>query len=498
VTSAAAPRWRRWARRGAVAFVAVSLLSWVAHLAVRRSVRAEPPPLPALEGPVFAGEVRASTVQPGLTLFGGAYARKRGDILEVRLRGTPAEIGHQHARLLEARMRSDEGALYSLFERYVPLSPLRALLVDLSLVRYSDLPTVTSLPRQTEIAAQARAFAPDPFEHVMPTYQRMLYLNALYDIALSFEHSPIVGCTTVALSGDAAAGRRPLVARNFDAEFGPVFDRGKAVFLVFEEGKLPFASVAWPGLVGVMSGVNAAGLALVVHGGRAREPVREGEPVLHALREVLATARTVHEALAVLHAQEARGRGPMVPHMLLVADATGAASVIERAPGEPSFARGQGGRLALTNHFEGPLSADPKNLAVRERTSTLARRARADELVANLGPGATAGQLVALLRDKQLAGGRELSLGDRRSIDALIATHAMVADLGARTLWVSEGPHLAGRFVRFDLAALLDPSFDPEREVPDAAAGALPPDAIWNDGSYERWEAAGSPHGGER
>ena len=34
---------------------------------------------------------------------------------------------------------------------------------------------------------------------------------------------------------------------------GDIFDRRKALFLVRETGKIPFASVAWPGLVGVVS-----------------------------------------------------------------------------------------------------------------------------------------------------------------------------------------------------------------------------------------------------
>src|SRR5262249_3017370 len=146
----------------------------------------------------------------------------------------------------------------------------------------------------------AAAFSPDPWSDRIPTYQRMVYLQSLYDVSLSFEHSPLIGCTSFALTGDAAAGGHTMLARAFDFEAGDVFDDGKAVFLVRETGKIPYASVAWPGLIGAVSGINAEGLSLVVHGARARAPTAQGEPVLHTLRDVLARARTTDEAIAVL------------------------------------------------------------------------------------------------------------------------------------------------------------------------------------------------------
>ena len=68
-------------------------------------------------------------------------------------------------------------------------------------------------------------------------------------------------------------------------------------------------------------------------------------------------------------------------------------------------------------------------------------------------------------------------------------------DATARVLWVSEGPHLAGRFLRFDLAELFDPGYDPAHASAELAT--IPPDPILTDGRYEAWQNAGSPHKGE-
>jgi isopenicillin-N N-acyltransferase-like protein len=98
-----------------------------------------------------------------------------------------------------------------------------------------------------------------------------------------------------------------------------------------------------------------------------------------------------------------------------------------------------------------------------------------------------------VLRDRKGPGASPLPLGHRHAIDALIATHAVVMDATARMLWVSEGPHLAGRFLRFDLAQLLAADYQPQAP---ARVIALAADDIMKDGSYDAWLRSGSPHSG--
>jgi isopenicillin-N N-acyltransferase like protein len=252
------------------------------------------------------------------------------------------------------------------------------------------------------------------------------------------------------------------------------------VFFVHEAGRIPFASVAWPGLVGVVSGMNVEGLALVVHGGRAGEPRTRGEPVVHALRRVLSSARTTDDAIVAFAEQT-----PLVSHIVIAADAQGHLARIERIPGRPVHAAPLPDRAAVTNHFEGPGAADPKNARVREKTSTLPRRKRADALLA-AKPAEHVGvaDAVRLLRDRRSPTGEPLKLGDRRAIDALIATHGVVLDTTARTLWVSESPHLLGRFVAFDLKRHLAENYDPA--VP-AEFPSISQDPLLTSGEYAKF-----------
>jgi hypothetical protein len=125
----------------------------------------------------------------------------------------------------------------------------------------------------------------------------------------------------------------------------------------------------------------------------------------------------------------------------------------------------------------------------------MARRARLDTILANLPDSVDVQRAVQILRDKRAADGSALPLGHRSAVDALIATHSLVMDATERVLWVNEGPHATGRYIRFDLRQLLDPSYQPSGP---AAVEALPQDDIAGDGRYKEWVAAGRPHQGRQ
>jgi isopenicillin-N N-acyltransferase-like protein len=480
VAKPAAPFHRRH-RKKLIALGVLFLLPVITHFVIVLWTRMSPPTFaePNLGAVSKEGEQRR---------LGRSYVRARGNVLEVRLVGSPEEIGHSHSRLLFDEMVASEGQLYSTLDGLVPWKPFQWLIFDVARVIHAGADRSMSGDRLREIAAQAAAFQPDPFADRFPTFQRLVYLNSLYDIALGFEHSPMMGCTSFAATGAGTSNGHTLLARNFDFEAGSVYDEGKVVFLIREDGKIPFASVAWPGLVGVLSGMNADGLSVVVHGGRARATQAEGEPVVHTTRALLSEAHDVNEAIALLEQREA-----MVSHILMLSDAKGNAVVVERAPKERPFVRRlEGTKLGLTNHFEGPLESDPKNQRVRESTSTLARRARLDELLANDVPIDVA-RAVEILRDKKGVGGKELLFGDRTSLDAAIATHAVVMDSTDKVIWVSEGPHLLGRFLKFDLVRLLGSEYEPTQDEPLVA---LPADPAYVDGTYQQWLEAGAKHHG--
>ena len=418
----------------------------------------------------------------GVARVGRSYARTRAGVREVYLEGTPEAVGDHHARLLRERMIANEAELNADFHAGVSFLG-RVALMDLGRLRYRHVDRGVPEAWRRELAAEARAFAPDPFEGTMPTYHRLLFLHALYDIALSFESSPLLGCSSFVLGPTMTRDGHTLLARAFDFESADAFDRDKAVFFVRPLGSIPFASVAWPGLVGVLSGMNLEGWPWWSTAARAR--ARRGHP--GDLRHARGPREGPRHRRGDRHPAKP-GRdgvahrpsdGRAWPHRRRRARA-GVEATVRRDFADPA-------RVGVTNHFEGPLRDDPRDAVVRRTTSTLDRRARLDEVLTELAPGSVDPErAVALLRDHRCAGNASCELGDRRTLDALIATHGIVADTTDKTLWVSAGPHLSGRFVRFDLRAIFAPDHDPSA---DEEPLTLPEDPILHDGRYEQGRA---------
>jgi len=442
---------RRWFERSLWATLAFVVALSVAHFGVGLAARFAPPQVG------FARPERSDIA--GVRSVGPARAVRRQGVWEVLLLGSPEQIGWAHARLLEPEMVLTEQALFDAFEHYVPTNVARQILLDLARFQYREVDRGMSTARRRELAAQAAGFQPDPFARFLPTYQRFVYLNALYDISLSLEHSPLLGCTSFTESRSSNAGG-PFLARVFDFEVHSIFDQQKALYFVAEDGQIPFASVAWPGLTGVVTGMNVAGVGVVVHGARGGDFATRGEPVVHAVRRVLGHARTTGEAIALFDEQPA-----MVSHLMVVQDAAGRAVRLERVPGRGATVIELPEAAASSNHFEGPLARDPKNRRVMRETSTLARRARGDALLENAAGPYAPRDLASFLRDRKDATGQDLPAGDRRAIDADIATHAVIMDLGSKVLWVNQGPHLAGEFVRYDLVQIFDQRSLPSSDV---------------------------------
>src|SRR3954470_12153812 len=116
------------------------------------------------------------------------------------------------------------------------------------------------------------------------------------------------------------------------------------------KGKLAFASVGFPGLVGGLSGMNEAGLALGV---LEVNDVKSGEtpfdakgvPYALCLRRVLEKAKTIDEAVNVLKAMRP------TPCINVAVAARDGVAVLEVTPGKVIRRRAERGVLAATNHF---------------------------------------------------------------------------------------------------------------------------------------------------
>jgi hypothetical protein len=201
---------------------------------------------------------------------------------------------------------------------------------------------------------------------------RLIAANTLFDM----DHMgvrPLFGCSSVVASPQRSAAGRLLFGRNLDFyPLGYLHDYSLVTVYRPSSGRLGFASVGFPGIVGCFSGMNSAGLCVARHEVVAPKTRRtfsaDGVPFAIALRGVMEACRTVEEAVERLtHTRHA------TLNIVLVADKDNA-RVAELTP-DGVFVRDLGDSMGgCSNHFLHPATANPTQVnefATLDRLATL-------------------------------------------------------------------------------------------------------------------------------
>jgi hypothetical protein len=440
-------RLRRIASALGIAF-SVLLLVYLVFLRITR-----------IDAPPVSEAVRRAAEQPvivrGTHAFVGEswLGRDRG-IWEAHLSGEPYALGFAQGRLGNRLFLETEDYMFGEMARYVPSKV--ALFAIRAGVRMQYRHVGDLLPPEAaeEIAGLARGVE-DLHGDFLPLYHRLVFYHALHDITQRLEHSPLLGCSAFAASGPASTNGHLIIGRNFDFEGPEIFDRDKAILFFRPRGKIPFASVAWLAMSGVITGINAEGIYVSVNAARSEDKGGEGVPVEILVRQIMEQAHNLDEVIALV-----KKTPVMVPDFYLVGDGkTGESAVLERTPRRLEVRRTPraDGTIVLTNHALSPtFGADAENDRLRRYLTSGARYQRLAELVKHWRGQIDPPKALEILRDKRGAGDVELGIGNRNALDAVIATHSVVVDATQRIVWVGVGPHLQGRYVGFDLRRELD------------------------------------------
>jgi hypothetical protein len=216
----------------------------------------------------------------------------------------------------------------------------------------------------------------------------LLFGNTFPDI------SKAVGCSSLIIGKERSATGEPLFGRNLDYPTMGYLHEYSLVTVYRPKGKHAFASIGFPGMIGCLSGMNDAGLALAVHevhktkdGSTGLDP--KGVPYTLAFRRILEDCTTVEEAAKLL-----RGLKRTTMLNLAVCDKNGGA-VFEITTKDVVVRKPEGDICTCTNHFVSKelgagVTCDrlPKLDAVREGTKKIGLAEVAKKLDAvNQGAG---------------------------------------------------------------------------------------------------------------
>lgn len=445
----------------------ISLLLLVGFLGwVWLTCFAEPPELPGGRE-VLAAEVAAAP--SGRRRCGPSWFEERPGHSLLYLEGDPYAIGLANARLTDDWIRQQEEGLMETVRGFLPGEFEFWGVTLLVLVNNRSLPDFVTPEYQLEIRGLADGSS-DPFPHLGPRYHRLLNYHAAHDISHWVWDKPVVGCTAFAAGGAWTASGDLLVGRNFDFEASRLFDEHKIIGLYRPEEGLPFLSVAWPGMAGAVTGLNAERIFCSINGAHSEDRGRIGTPVSLVVREVLQYAESLEQAIEIVRRAEV-----FVSDSYLIVDGeTGTGAVVEKTPARTAVRPMEGELLLQANHFlTEELAPDAGNQEYLRLGTSRSRYDRMEELVLAGRGSLDVPRAVEILRDRAAPGGAPLCAGNRGALNAMIATHAVVANVTRGELWVSRGPHQLGPFDRYTIADF------------GAAGPSLPGDATLVDGTYQ-------------
>jgi acyl-CoA:6-aminopenicillanic acid acyl transferase len=185
--------------------------------------------------------------------------------------------------------------------------------------------------------AEMRALA----ESAGLTYDQVLVANTFLDL------KEIPRCSTIAVRGKASRDGRVMLGRNLDFVSLGVAQNFTRLLAYRPAGYRSFVAVGWPGLVGVLTGINADGLAIAVMEVYDGDSTAAGTPYAFLFRRILEECGTTAEAIALL-----RSARITTSNNLILADKSGAIAVAEIGPKEVFVRRPTDDAVYSCNHFQ--------------------------------------------------------------------------------------------------------------------------------------------------
>jgi hypothetical protein len=242
-------------------------------------------------------------------------------------RGDPADMGGQQGRQFRQ-------TIIDLYQNYllVQLQGSARVKARLAAVNFE----VLMLPEhRAETEALAQAVGVNHYDVVLA--------QCLLDL------TPFTSCSTIALPASASPDGVARFGRNLDFPSLGILDKHSSLLIYHPAGRNQFAAIGWPGMIGVVSGMNEYGLSLACM--EVPRPVRLATAMPYTLlyRAILEQCRTVDEAIDLLQRTPRQSA-----NNLMLMDAAGNRAVAEIRIDGVAVRRGPpGAALISTNHQRG-------------------------------------------------------------------------------------------------------------------------------------------------
>ncbi len=250
--------------------------------------------------------------------------------------GTPEEMGEQQGVLLKTQIRE---LIERYLNRFLQVGGVDARGPLLKTARQMEKSIPAVYMREMEALARGSGVA----------YEDVLLANTVFDIKRA------ALCTTVVAVDDRSADGKPIFGRNLDFPTLGVAHEYTCVVVYHPKNGRAVASVTFPGIIGVLSGMNDAGLAAAMMEVRRRDTQVIAAPYALVFRTALTAASQVEDVVKTV-SESARSS----TNNLMICDAEGRAACAELAIRAVAIRRPENGALYSTNHFRSEALGRPE------------------------------------------------------------------------------------------------------------------------------------------
>jgi len=373
--------------------------------------------------------------------------KNKQQLWELYIKGNPLQLGYNNGALTQNLMQRQEEIFFSKVENFVPSkfkqNLLRGFLKWYNRKMYLNVRN----DLQAELYGLSQ-YSSDQYDFIAPKFRRVMYLHGAHDIGHAMQDLAMVGCSSLAAWGDKSEDGDLLIGRNFDFYVGDDFAKNKLIEFVEPEEGIPYMSVSWPGLIGVVSGMNKEGITVTINAGKSKIPLTAKTPISFVTREILQFAKTIDEAIAI-----AKKRKVFVSESILVGSANDKKAVtIEVSPDNFGVYEVENSNtLVCTNHFQSAAYKDDKwNQKQIAESHSEYRYEKLQEFL-NENKKLNPEKMAKILRDKSGLKEKSIGYGNEKAINQLLAHHAVIFSPEKRLVWVSSNPYQLGEFVCYDL-----------------------------------------------
>lgn len=391
-----------------------------------------------------------------LRIYKNNYLLKnKQNLWELYSQGNPYQLGLTSGALLEKLYKKQDSIFYQKLNSFVPSQRKQKILFHFLKWFNRDIEKNIIPEYQAELYGISH-YSDTVFNRYIPAYQRSMYLHAAHDIGHALQDLMLVGCSSLVVWGDKTPDGKLLIGRNLDFYVGDDFAQNKLISFVKPSSGIPFMSVSWAGMIGVVSGMNYEGLTVTINASKSDIPFKAKTPISLLCREILQYASTLEEAVEI-----AKKRSVFVSENILVASAKDKkAIIIEISPRKIDvFESPNYDNLICTNHFQsdGYLS-DKKNIKQIKETHSFYRYQKIQELLQKSNK-ISPEYMAEILRNTEGLNKKFLGYGNEKAINQLLAHHGIIFKPEEKLVWVSSSPYQLGEFVCYDLEKIFNSDF---------------------------------------